>query len=70
MRGLPTGYIETLKTGDDHIQDPNLAAYYDKLSLITRGNLFDPQRLLTIWQFNTGSYDYLLRAYVQHHPAP
>lgn len=69
-RALPAGYIETLETGDDHIQDPNLAAYYDKLSLITRGNLFDPQRLLTIWQFNTGSYDYLLRAYVQHHPAP
>lgn len=67
-RSIPAGYVETLISGHDDIQDPDLAAYYGKLALITRGNLFDPQRLLTIWQFNTGQYDDLLRAYIQHHP--
>ena len=38
------------------IGDDDLAAYYDALALITRGDLFDPDRLRAIWDVNTGKY--------------
>jgi arabinofuranosyltransferase len=69
VRDIPAGYMETLKDGGSHIQDPDLAHYYDKLSLITRGNLFDFNRLVTIFKMNLGQYDYLLQAYDRRHPA-
>ena len=61
-REIPEGYVETLDTGRNCLADPDLAAYYDKLALVTRGRLFDPQRLLTIVKLNLGSYDELLAA--------
>jgi arabinofuranosyltransferase len=59
-RGSPEGYIETLATGENRIGDRNLAIYYDKLSLVTRGALFDLKRLWEIWKLNTGAYDHYL----------
>jgi len=35
--------------------------YYERLSLITRGPLFSWERLKTIWRFNLGFYDHLLK---------
>ena len=46
------------------IEDKCLAKYYDKLSIITRGNLFDANRIQEIWKMNTGQYDYLLESYI------
>lgn len=57
-RRPPDGYTETLATGENHIHDHNLAAYYDKLSLVIRGDLFDFGRLGEIWRLNTGRYDH------------
>jgi arabinofuranosyltransferase len=62
-RLMPDGYRETLETGENRITDPNLAAYYDKLALVIRGDLFDGDRLRAIWQINTGAYDGYLDAY-------
>ncbi len=62
-RRPPAGYLETLASGENHIADPNLAYYYDKLSLIIRGPLFAPERLGEIWRFNTGAYTPYIRAY-------
>jgi len=62
-RLTPAGYIETLETCQNRIADPNLAHYYDKLAFVIRGDLFDPQRLVEIWKFNTGAYDAALDAY-------
>jgi arabinofuranosyltransferase len=61
-REIPEGYVQTLETDRNCLTDPNLAAYYDKIALITRGRLFDPQRLLGIVKLNLGSYDDLLAA--------
>jgi len=47
------------------IEDKCLATYYDKLSLITRGNLFDGDRIQEIWNMNTGKYDYLIDSYLK-----
>ena len=62
-RRLPAGYLETLETGANRIQNPDLAAYYDSLALITRAPLWEPRRWLEIWRFNTGSYDARLASY-------
>jgi len=63
-RTLPSGYFETIQSGENMIEDECLAEYYDKLSIITRGNLFDGNRIQEIWNMNTGKYDYLLDSYI------
>jgi len=63
-RTLPLGYFETIQSGENVIEDECLAKYYDKLSIITRGDLFDANRIQEIWKMNTGQYDYLLDAYI------
>jgi arabinofuranosyltransferase len=62
-RIVPAGYIETIINGKDCFADKNLGQYYEKLSIIIRGDIFDPERLKEIWNFNTGKYDYLLSKY-------
>lgn len=57
---IPKGYIDTLTSGENVIVDKNIALYYDKLSFVIRGDLWDRQRLLEIWKLNTGQYDHLL----------
>ena len=59
-RRLPDGYLDTLQTGQNVIRDKNLAAYYDQLALITRGGLWDTNRLVAIWKMNTGQFSYLI----------
>lgn len=43
-RDLPAGYLETLRTGTNLIQDPCLRALHDRLTLITTGPLFSAAR--------------------------
>lgn len=59
-RTIPEGYVETLQRGENLIVDEHLAAYYERLALITRGRLLDGERLIEIWNFNTGKYDHLV----------
>jgi arabinofuranosyltransferase len=60
-RKIPKGYTETLRSGRNKIADKDIALYYDKLSLLTRGNLFAPQRLMTMVKMNLGYYDHLVK---------
>jgi arabinofuranosyltransferase len=62
-RSVPEGYVETLESGTPALRDPNLAAYYEKLNIVTRGKIFDPARLVEIWRLNTGYYQPLIEAY-------
>jgi arabinofuranosyltransferase len=57
---IPKGYMETLRTGENLIADKNIALYYDKLSFVIKGDLWNWQRIIEIWNLNTGRYDYLL----------
>lgn len=59
-REVPNGYLPTLRTGSNQIQNLDLAAYYDQLAFITRGPLFSLARLAAIWGMNTGQFDHLL----------
>jgi len=62
-RKIPEGYLETLKTGENKIAHQSLAKYYEKLSIIIKGDLWDLNRLKEIWNFNVGKYDYLIDEY-------
>jgi arabinofuranosyltransferase len=53
-RQLPAGYLETLATGRNQITDPDLAAYYEQIALVTRGRLFDANRWAAILRLNSG----------------
>jgi len=64
IREVPAGYWDYAVDYGNQIEDPNLALYYEKLSLVIHGDLFDSQRLIEIWRLNTGYYDYLISAYV------
>lgn len=60
QRTLPAGYLATLESGENRIEDPRIAAYHDRLDLITRGPLFSFRRLLAALRMNLGGYDPLL----------
>lgn len=59
-RYIPEGYLETLLAGENLLKDKNLAAYYDKIRLITRGPLFTRERWKAIVNMNLGRYDHLI----------
>ncbi len=65
-RPIPPGYIETLNDDfKNHIRQTTLRMYYNKLLLIIRGDIFDPERIKEIIEFNTGEYDHLVEAYIK-----
>ena len=63
-RKIPAGYLETIKTGKNQLEDKDLGEYYDKLSFVISGDLFSINRIKEIINFNLGKYDYLLESYV------
>ena len=63
VRDVPQSYYASAM-GPNVIKDPDLAAYWDKLSLITRGPLFSWARLQEIFRFNFGLNNYLLENYL------
>jgi arabinofuranosyltransferase len=67
QRGIPEGYVETIATGENQIANPALHEYYDKLSLIVSGDIFDRERLSAIFKMNFGQYDYLIEEYTKSH---
>jgi len=64
FRYIPPGYKETILTGSTANLPPPLAHYYEKLQLITRGDLWSLERLKTILLFNIGAYDGLKDQYI------
>lgn len=62
-RAVPAGYKETVRTGVNVIEDPNLNEYYDHLKLVISGPIWTRERWRAIWQLNTGGMDELLDRY-------
>ena len=62
-RDIPKGYLNTLLYNRNMIEDEDLAKYLDIIRLITRGNLFDKERIDAVIHMNLGDYDYLLDSY-------
>lgn len=65
-RTMPLGYAETIASGftENHIIEPHLNLYYERLSLVIHGDLFAPGRLNEILLFNLGRYDELIDLYM------
>jgi arabinofuranosyltransferase len=61
-REIPKGYPEST-LGTNVMKDVSLREYWEKLSFVTRGNLWDWRRIQEIWRFNTGQNEYLLHEY-------
>ncbi len=51
-REVPSRYVKSLAADRNLIENPRLAAYYDRLRSVTRGRLLDPDRLAAIWHLN------------------
>lgn len=56
-RAIPRGYPETLRSGTNQIEDPQLAQLYEKLVLICRGDIWSRERWKAIAAMNLGKYD-------------
>lgn len=56
-RPIPKGYIATLRTGINQIEDPCIHKYYDKVSIVIKGPLFTWERIKTIIELNFGNYE-------------
>lgn len=61
-RYLPEGYLDTVanETGENKIEDKNLAQFYEHLKLITRGPIWSLERWITIFKMNLGLYNHLI----------
>ena len=57
---IPDGYTESLSSDTNKIKNKYLSQYSDKLNIIIRGNLFSWQRIKTIYEMNTGKYNFLI----------
>ena len=62
-REAPEGYYETIMYGGNQIKNEAAKEYYEIIKLITRGDLFDSNRIKAIIDINTGKYDYLIEEY-------
>ena len=62
-REVPSGYYDTISSGENKIENQFLHSYYDKLLSIMKDPLFARDRIKTIWALNRGEYDSLLDEY-------
>jgi arabinofuranosyltransferase len=62
-RHIPDGYLESLRTRKNVITDLQVAAYYEKLRIITEEPVWSRRRFRTILDMNLGRYDHLIRDY-------
>lgn len=62
-RKIPKGYIKTIESGTNYLENTRLKEYYDKISLIIKGNLFSKERLFEIIKMNLGFYNHDIKQY-------
>ncbi len=67
-RPLPAGYLETLESGENHLEDPDLAKLWDDLVLVTRGPLWTKERLHAILRLHNGEASRRAAAWAARHP--
>ena len=56
----PAGYLETIRAGENRLQDPRLAEYYTHLARITQGPVWRWDRFVDIFKMNLGRYGHLI----------
>ena len=53
-RAIPAGYVESLISERNEVEDPGIARLYDRIRLATRGPLLAPGRLNAIVRLISG----------------
>lgn len=56
-RKLPEGYLESLQTGENRVQHPALARYYEAVRSLTRAPVWSAERWRVLVAFHLGRYD-------------
>jgi arabinofuranosyltransferase len=51
-RAVPAGYVESLRSGKNEIENPFVHRLYDDLRLVTQGPLLAAERWAAIWRLN------------------
>ncbi len=66
-RDTPVGYknLVRYKLGADSIENPDAREYYRIIDEITRGPLFDKDRMIKVININLGKYDYMVDNYIK-----
>ena len=66
-RDTPVGYLNLVRYGWDYgaIKNQDAREYYEIIDEITRGPLFDRDRMIKVININLGKYDYLVENYKQ-----
>ena len=59
-RSVPAGYAESIRSGENLIEEPDTKAYYDFVRIITQDPIFSWERFRVILNMNLGQYDYLI----------
>ena len=65
-RDVPHGYRASIWYDENRVKDDDLHEFYDKIRLITRGDLLAEGRIQTIIDMNLGKYQYLIDNYEKH----
>ena len=65
IRELPAGYADSIRYGDNRLEDPDLKEYYDMYLKVTRGKLLSKERIKLAFKFAMGRYQYLIDRYVE-----
>ena len=60
LRNIPYGYVSSVISAENILEDENLRGFYEKIRIITRGDLFTCERLKAIAGMNLDLYDHLL----------
>lgn len=63
MRTIPAGYLEVEAGSQEHLDDLVLDGYYQKIRLVTQGQLFSAERWQAIWELNTRDFKEWLPSY-------
>ena len=63
LRALPAGYPEVVVDETARLADEGLHQYWEKVRLVTQGDLLDWQRIMTAIRLSFGSYDHLLASF-------
>jgi arabinofuranosyltransferase len=62
-RRIPAGYELTLMRHENVIRDPGVAAFYEKMRIITEEPVWSRQRFETIVAMNLGRYNHFITSY-------
>jgi arabinofuranosyltransferase len=62
-RRAPEGYRETIETGRDLIRDPDIAAYYEKVRVVTQSPIWSMERFRAILDMNLWLFERFVKSY-------